>query len=228
MRTVRKAPSGGVRRGLGAIALAAGVTATVPTFAAHLEIGAGYSWGRVVADGTWRQSGNPYTMHTNDPTWYVGVGGHPRSWLAWHADYVNLGTYGENSWDTTDYARWVQNCTGPNCGWWGQFVGSGRSQGIRVTVGPVFSAGHWHLSLQGGPFFYLSTWSVTIYPSAANGGGQFTASHMNRVQVGDVVGASLRYRAFSLSVDRYVMRAPQDRYPPLIYGATTVTAGWEF
>ena len=89
MRTVRKAPSGGVRRGLGAIALAAGVTATVPTFAAHLEIGAGYSWGRVVADGTWRQSGNPYTMHTNDPTWYVGVGGHPRPWLAWHADYVN-------------------------------------------------------------------------------------------------------------------------------------------
>ena len=51
---------------------------------------------------------------------------------------------------------------------------------------------------------------------------------MNRVQVGDVVGASLRYRAFSLSVDRYVMRAPQDRNPPLIYGATTVTAGWEF
>ena len=63
-------------------------TAFAPAQAAHLEAGVGYSWGRVVADGTWRQSGNPYTMHTNDPTWYVGVGGHPRSWLAWHAGYV--------------------------------------------------------------------------------------------------------------------------------------------
>ena len=52
-------------------------TAFMPAKAAHLEAGVGYSWGRVVADGTWRQSGNPYTMHTNDLTWYVGVGGHP-------------------------------------------------------------------------------------------------------------------------------------------------------
>ncbi len=198
--------------------------AVLPAHAVRFEIGAGYSVGKPMANGTWRQNGNPYTMHTNGPTWYAGVAGHPYHWLAWHADYVNLGSYSENSWDTTDQA-YGAGCRGPNCGWWGQFVGSGHSQGIRVTVGPDFSAGHWHISLQGGPFFYISMWSVTVYPST---GGQFTATHMNRVQVGDVVDASVRYQAFALTLSRYLMRAPQDRYPPLIYGATTLTAGMSF
>ena len=195
--------------------------------AAHLEIGAGYSWGRGVADGTWRQSGNPYTMHTNDPTWYVGVGGHPRSWLAWHADYVNLGTYGENSWDTSDYSRWVQNCTGPNCsGGWDNFVGSGMSQGIQLTFGPTFGYDHVHASVQAGPFFYRSTWNENVYNTA--GVDIIHIQHLARIQVGDVVGLSVRYRAFQLALSRYVMRAPQDRYPPLIYGATTLTLGYRF
>ena len=45
--------------------------------AMHLEIGAGYSWGTRMANGFWRQNGNPYTMHTNGLTWYAGLSGHP-------------------------------------------------------------------------------------------------------------------------------------------------------
>ena len=192
--------------------------------AMRLELGAGYSRGIELGNGFWRQQGNPYTQKINSPTWYIGVTGHPYKYLAWHADYVNLGTYGESSWDTTDQA-YGNGCLGPNCGWWGKFVGSGRAQGIRVTVGPTFGADHWHVSLQTGPFLYLSTWSDTIYPST---GGQSTITHTNRIQVGDVMDASVRYRAFSLTVSRYIMRAPQDRYPPLIYGATTLTLGYRF
>lgn len=47
-------------------------------------------------------------------------------------------------------------------------------------------------------------------------------------QVGDVVGASLRYRGISLAADYYLMRAPQDRNPPLIYGAYVATVGYRF
>lgn len=48
------------------------------------------------------------------------------------------------------------------------------------------------------------------------------------LHIGDVVGVNLRYRAFQVSLARYVMRAPQDRNPPLIYGATTVSLGYRF
>ena len=198
--------------------------ALLPAHAVRFEIGAGYSVGKPIANGSWRQQGNPYTMHTNGLTWYAGVSGHPWRYLTWHADYVNLGRYSENSWDTTDQA-YGAGCRGPNCGWWGQFVGSGSDQGIRVTAGPRFGGRHWGVSLQAGPYFYLSTWSVTIYPST---GGQFAATHMNRVQVGDVVDVTARYREFTLTLSRYLMRAPWDRYPPLIYGATTITAGMSF
>ena len=81
------------------------------------------------------------------------------------------------------------------------------------------------MSLQAGPYFYLSTMTVTVYPST---GGQFTVTHWPRVQIGDVIDVTARYREFTLTLSRYVMRAPQDWTPPLIYGATTLTAGMAF
>ena len=216
-----------LRKVLVALAVAAAPLAPMafaPALAAHLEIGAGYSWGRRDANGFWVQNQNPHVMKLNSPTWYAGVGGHSWRYLAWHVDFVHLGTYGENSWDTSDQAAAAGlTCANATCY---NFVGSGVSNGVRFTAGPTFGVDHWHLTLQGGLFLYDSTWHVVVYNTA----GQPVAhlDHWNRVQVGDVVGASLRYRAFSLNVDRYVMRAPQDYYQPLIYGATTVTAGWEF
>ena len=100
------------------------------------------------------------------------------------------------------------------------------SQGIQVTTGPTFGADHWHISLQAGPFFYRSTWNETIYNTTGSVVGH--VQHLARIQVGDVMGLSVRYRAFQIALSRYVMRAPQDRYPPLIYGATTLTAGYRF
>ena len=199
---------------------------TLPAYAAHVELGVGYARGKIVANGTWRQQGNPYTMKTNNPTWFIGVTGKPYQYLAWHADFVHIGTYSENSWDTSDQS-YGSGCRGPHCsGGWYHFIGSGMSQGVRITVGPSVSAGHWHLSLQGGPFFYESSWSVTIYNTC--GQQIVTATHMPRVQVGDTVGANLRYRSLELGVDYYLMRAPQDRYPPLIYGAYVATLGYRF
>lgn len=195
--------------------------------AAHFEIGAGYAKGKLVANGTWRQVGNPYTMHSNNITWFAGITGHPYKYLAYHVDFVHIGTYSENSWDTSDYSYGIQHCLGANCsGGWYNFVGAGMDQGIRVTVGPTFGVGHWHGSLQVGPYFYDSTWHVTIY----NTQGQIvgTGDKFNRIQVGDVVGASLRYRGISLAADYYLMRAPQDRNPPLIYGAYVATIGYRF
>ena len=190
--------------------------------AAHLEIGAGYSWGTRMANGFWVQNVNPHTIKLNSPTWYAGVTGHAYRYLAWHIDYVRLDTYGENSWDTADnHQQWT--CATHTCY---QFVGSGASQGVRLTLGPTFGYDGWHISAQGGPFLYESTWAFTVYDQSGRNIAQ--GSHRNRVQVGDVVGVSLRYRAFSLNADRYMMRAPRDRFPPLIYGATTLTAGYRF
>lgn len=216
-----------MRKSLLAVAFLGALSAASVASAAHFEMGIGAMHGRKDADGTWYQSGNPYTMKINNISWYAGVTGHPFRYLAWHADYVHLGTYSENSWDTSDYSRWVQGCTGPHCsGGWYHFVGSGMSQGIQVTVGPTFGFDHVHASVQAGPFFYRSTWNENVY--AASGALVGNLQHMNRIQVGDVMGVSLRYRAFQLSLARYIMRAPQDRYPPLIYGATTVSIGYRF
>ena len=204
--------------------LALALLASAPAFAAHFEVGAGYSRGIVDANGTWYQTQNPYTMKTNSPTWYAGVTGHAYQYLAWHLDFVRLGTYSENSWDTSDrnFNRGV-GCGQASCA---NFVGSGASQGIRLTAGPTFGYDGWHISVQGGPFFYRSTWTENVYSRC--GTLLVTVQHMPRIQVGDVVGVSLRYRAFSINADRYMMRAPQDRFPPLIYGATTLTAGYRF
>ncbi len=201
------------------------IAATVGTaHAAHLEIGAGYSYGIQDANGTWIQSANPGVKKINSQTWYAGVTGHAYRYLSWHLDYVRLGTYGENSWDTTD----ANFNAGIGCGQATcyNFVGSGASQGIRLTFGPTFGYDGWHISFQGGPFLYRSTWTENVY--SQSGSLIVTVQHLPRIQVGDVVGVSLRYRAFSLSADRYMMRAPQDRFPPLIYGAETVTAGVRF
>ena len=43
--------------------------ALLPAHAVRFEIGTGYSVGKPIANGSWRQQGNPYTMHTNGLTW---------------------------------------------------------------------------------------------------------------------------------------------------------------
>ena len=212
-----------MRKSLLAVAFLGALSAASVASAAHLEIGAGYSYGRRDANGFWVQNVNPHTMKLNSVMWYAGVTGHPFRYLAWHADFVHLGTYSENSWDTADNSsNWTCSEQHP-CS---NFVGSGMSQGIQVTVGPTFGFDHVHASIQAGPFFYRSTWNENVYNTA--GVDIIHVQHLARIQVGDVVGVSLRYRAFQLSLARYVMRAPQDRYPPLIYGATTVSLGYRF
>ena len=192
--------------------------------AAHFEVGIGAMHGRKDADGTWYQSGNPYTMKTNNVSWYAGVTGHPFRYLSWHVDYVHLGTYSVNSMDTSDRQfRAGLTCSQVLCN---DNQGSGNSQGIQVTAGPTFGVGHWHISLQAGPFFYRSTWFDRVYTRGILLPGSYT--HINRIQIGDVMGLSVRYKAFQVSLSRYIMRAPQDRYPPLIYGATTVSIGYRF
>ena len=212
-----------MRKSLLAVAFLGALSAASVASAAHLEIGAGYSYGRRDANGFWVQNVNPHTMKLNSVMWYAGVTGHPFRYMAWHVDYIHLGTYNENSWDTADNSsNWTCSAQHP-CS---NFVGSGMSQGIQVTVGPTFGFDHVHASIQAGPFFYRSTWNVDVY--AANGALVNHLQHWNRVQIGDVVGVNLRYRAFQVSLARYVMRAPQDWYQPLIYGATTVSLGYRF
>ena len=194
--------------------------------AARIEVGLGVERGIRDANGFWYQQGNPYAMHLDNITGYIGVTGRPWRYLGWHADYVYLGSYSVNSWDETD-AAYQAGCRGSGClGGYYHFKGHGFMQGVRLTVGPTIRVGHWHLSAQLGPFIYRATYTVTYEQTTWP--APLTVSHSPRFQVGDVVGMSLRDRHLTAGIDEYFMNVPQDRIPPLIHGAWTATLGYRF
>ncbi len=139
-----------------------------PALAAHVEVGLGMSRALTNGDGTWYQSAFPHTLDLRSLSGMVGVTGDLSEHVAYHADAVWLGRFGENSQNTPNdgnYAKGI-GCVGP-CLPMANYIGSGWVAGFAPTI-EWHTTGAWRFGVEGGPWFYRETWRESVpnwYPS---------------------------------------------------------------
>lgn len=212
--------------------------------AAQVEVGTGISKAQTNGDGTWYQNAFPHSISLRSPVFLLGITGKLSPHLRWHLDAVDLGSYRVNSWDTPNDANY-----NPGRGYKGNplpltnYIGSGHVWGIAPTL-EIHTRGNWQVGADIGPFLYHATWNMSVpnwYPSTQTSRGAFEPSgpmqpvyfSQSHWAIGGVIGVSLHYEAWFLTIQRYLdgkgfSGHGNDGWPPLWKSQTVVMIGYQF
>lgn len=200
--------------------------------AAHLEIGAGHTYFKKVGNGTWYQSGFPYTMNLQSPTALIGVTGSFSRHFGYHLDYAYLGRASVNSWDTPSDANYAALAHGEKCWPLSNFTGHGSASAFVLDLSTRMREGHWHFSVLLGPDLYRTTWTETVYKwEPCRDCRQRTIQvheTNNQYELGYNVGLNIRYKGVWGRVSYYALPQSRASVPTVFNGATTIMAGYRF
>jgi len=165
-------------------------------------------------DGRWYQQRMQHDLTTIAPEYSVGVTGTIVSrgaWgVDWHADYVNLGRAAASCQCTTSDADYAAHRRGAPTAY---FSGSGRAQGVVLTLEPYRWYRGWRFGVEAGAYVYRATWqdSVTAWtdglPDMHMGVAKWNAAPVVGVSVGDGKW-SVNYRHYFTGLNSRQMNVP--------------------
>ena len=196
-----------------------------------VEVGAGVThYGTY--NGRWFQNGAPGNKVTsNAPAFSLGLTGDIVSrgdWgVDWHAEYVNLGRSAAQCQCKTrdeDYA-------GHSKGQTAWFSGSGRAQGVALTLEPYAWRGGLRWGIEAVAYIYHADWNQNVYGWAVNESPKRDLSLGSHTwNVAPVLGATVGNGKWSVSYRHYFMRLNSQRsnVPPVWNDADVIEAKWRF
>lgn len=180
-------------------------------------------------DGRWYQQGMPNgdnKLTSKPPAFSLGLTGPlitRGKWGAdWHAEYVNLGraaascacTPRDENYDANTH-HFTNRFDAPAA----YFTGSGRSQGVALTVEPYYWIKGVRLGVEAGAYIHRDSWSEDVIgwqldKTVAPQNLHLSDTHWS---VAPVVGASVGNGRFTLSYRHYFMRVSSESrsVPPL-------------
>jgi hypothetical protein len=185
------------------------------------EAGVGVARSKDMGDGIWVQQGAPNNYEKLDtPIWLAGITGDATEHLAWHADYVYIGTITAGCTCTAndpDYNPRTHQIIG-NPTDFGQFGGQGHTQGVALTLEPNYMYKGVRLGVEAGPFLYWSTWhELAVFKSSP-----VNANHRTVPQLGAVLGASVGIKDWHIAYRYFYQRQKWNPYPGLVTGTHTL------
>lgn len=212
----------------------------LPASAVNFEMGIGGSGYQDRGDGFWIQEGFPNKMQMAAPAFEVGITGDAwtrgRYGLAWHADWVWLGTIHTSAQATPsdeNYNLKTKSCNGP-CWPMSTFNGSGHDQGFIFTLEPYVTVGGYRLGVEAGPYLHKSIWSENVpnwRPSPDAEPTPIAVQNENRWAWGSVVGASISRGNFTLSYKYFANKdrvKDHDTYGAIWASTQMVTLKYKF
>lgn len=200
---------------------------------AEIGIGAAHY---TTEDGRWYQQGVPGAdnhLVSKPPAFSLGFTGPIFSrgkWGAdWHAEYVNLGraaascacTPMDENYNAKTH-QFHKRYDVPAA----YFTGSGRSQGVALTIESYYWISGVRVGVEGGAYVHRDSWSEDIAGWQVVGSGAPQNLHVEDAywSVAPVIGASVGNGRFTLSYRHYFMRINNERrtIPPLWNDADAV------
>lgn len=173
-------------------------------------------------NGRWYQNGMPDNKVTSTvPSFTLGLTGPVVSrgaWgVDWHADYVNLGRAAASCQCTVSDADYQQHVAGAPTEY---YTGSGRAQGVALTLEPYRYYAGLRWGLEAGAYVYHAAWneSVTGWPA----GGPMIHLSESHWSVAPVAGVSVGNRDWTLNYRHYLLRY-KSNLPPLWNGADVLS-----
>jgi hypothetical protein len=180
-------------------------------------------------DGRWYQQGMPNgdnKLTSKPPAFSLGLTGPlvtRGKWGAdWHAEYVNLGraaascacTPMDENYNANSH-QYHKTFDVPQA----YFTGSGRSQGVALTVEPYYWISGVRVGVEAGAYIHRDSWSEDVIGWQVVGSGAPQNLHLSDAfwSVSPVVGASVGNGRFTLSYRHYFMRVSSESrsVPPL-------------
>jgi hypothetical protein len=180
-------------------------------------------------DGRWYQQGMPNgdnKLTSKPPAFSLGFTGPlitRGKWGAdWHAEYVNLGraaascacTPMDENYNAQTH-QFHKRYDVPAA----YFTGSGRSQGVALTIEPYYWIHGVRLGIEAGAYIHRDSWSEDVVGWQIEGSGPPRNIHVGDAywSVAPVVGASVGNGRFTLSYRHYFMRINNEtrNVPPL-------------
>jgi hypothetical protein len=158
-------------------------------------------------NGRWYQNGQPQNEVTKHaPAFSFGVAGsvlERGNWgLGWHGDYVNLGRASASCMCLARDEDYAAGREGPRA----RFSGSGRAQGVSLTLEPYYWTHGVRVGVEAGAFVYHSSWSESVTGWTVNDlPRQDIALSSSRWNVAPVAGVSVGSGPWSLSYRHYFM-----------------------
>jgi hypothetical protein len=168
-------------------------------------------------NGRWYQNGMPDNKVTSTaPAISLGVTGPVVSrgaWgVDWHADYVNLGRAAASCQCDTNDADYIAHTTKHTA----FYSGSGRAQGVALTVGPYRYYAGLRWGVEAGAYVYHSSWSESVAGWTVGGPPVNLSLSESRWNVAPVAGLSVGDGKWAVSYRHYFMRYRKaEMVPPL-------------
>jgi len=200
----------------------------------NVEVGLGRATYRDQGNMIWYQEGLPYKLSLKPPAFMAGLTGdivERANWgLAWHADYVYLGTVHTEAIATTDenYDPSAKACKTDPCAAQTRFSGHGNVSGVAFTLEPHYDWRGFRFGVEGGPFIFLPSWTESLTPATPVPGiGATVVRASARLHVGAVVGISVGYKNFSLSFQHFFDKT-REEFTPVWSSTNVVMARYRF
>lgn len=176
--------------------------------ALDFEAGVGATQAQPVGNGGWYQDGFPHTLNLRSRTFMLGVTDDIAPGWAWRAQYVHLGRYSSDAMAADrdeDYNPATQSCN-PGCNL-ARYRGTGSVQGLAATIECyTLTADGVRLAAEGGSFLFRPDWRVQVdnwQPAKGQPGITIYSANPGRVRAGFVVGASVGYAGWAVSLRQY-------------------------
>lgn len=205
--------------------------------AVDFEVGAGAAHYVPRGNMMWYQDGFPHTLDLNAPAIEAGLVGNVlergRFGLDWRVTYVYLGTVRSDAIATDDanYDKVVRGCHG-RCTLQNRFHGSGRSQGVKLTLTPTYTWNGWKIGLEAGAFVHQNRWNVAIdfrpYYASYNTTFSYDLHTERKWTVAPVVGLSVGRGPFSVAATYYFNKSRGDDVHTLWQGVAVATIRYRF
>jgi len=213
------------------LALIAAALTALAANAVEFEAGLGISQTHKQPNGTWYQEGFPYSLDLRKKSFYLGVRHQLTPQFSIHADYVNFGvlhsdaiaTPGDSNYDAVNHS-----CVGA-CVAQSRFVGSGRSDGLKV-------AANWMPRPDGfgviaGAFLFKPSWAVTVYDwkqSADQPGQTIQHSIQSKWVLRPVVGINYRIDKVDIRLEHYFNKPYSSSETGITRSTTMLSVGGVF
>lgn len=201
-------------------ALIAATSLPLDASAVTVEVGAGVAKYTTRGDMTWYQEGFPHKLDLNAPAFEIGLS--DTAWqrgrwgVDWFAGAAYLGNVHTEAWATpqdVNYNPQTKACNG-ECLKLSKFVTNGHSIGLKLTLAPTYTYGHWKFALEAGAYVYRPTFHGNAFDVQLCKGCYSTPvvalSSPSRLQVAPVIGGTLWYKSFGLSYTHYFNRTLND------------------
>lgn len=200
---------------------------------AETSFQAGAGWTKYgTENGRWYQNGAPQNSVTsNSFAFSLGLTGDivtRGNWgIDWRAEYVNLGRAAASCQCKTNDQDYASGRDGPTA----FFSGSGRAQGIAMTVEPYTWRAGLRWGLEAGAYVYHAAWNESVTGWTVNDAPRQNLSMGNHSwNVAPVVGVTVGDGRWSASYRHYFMRmnGMHANVPPLWKDADVIELKWRF